>query len=209
VALLLFSKRSIYMPKPALIYCRVSGKAQEEVGTSLESQEAACVQHAEQLGFQVGSIVRETYSGIQLWDRPKLSEARIDIKAGKYGALIAYAVDRLSRDPIHLAIISDDCDRGGVQLLFVTEQMDDTEEGRLVRYIKGYAAKKEHEKIKERTMRGRHQRGLQGKVPNAGVELTATAGTGSRECASSTSPRLGSSRRYSPGQLTSTTAPGW
>lgn len=37
--------------KAALIYCRVSTKGQEEDGTSLDSQEAACMRHAEALGI--------------------------------------------------------------------------------------------------------------------------------------------------------------
>ena len=155
--------------REALIYCRVSGKTQEN--TSLESQEAACVKHAEALGYQVGCTIKEVYTGADLWDRPKLSEARVDIRRGKYGALIAYSTDRLSRDPIHLAIIADDCERGNCDLLFVTESFDDSDEGKLVQYIRGYANKREREKIKDRTMRGRYQRALDGKVSNAGREL--------------------------------------
>jgi site-specific DNA recombinase len=155
--------------KEALIYCRVSGKSQEN--TSLESQEAACVKHAEALGYQVGCTIKEAYTGAELWDRPKLSEVRADIRTGRYGALIVYSTDRLSRDPVHLAIIADDCERGHCELLFVTETFEDSDEGKLVQYIRSYANKREREKIKERTMRGRHQRALDGKVSNAGREL--------------------------------------
>jgi DNA invertase Pin-like site-specific DNA recombinase len=47
----------------ALIYCRVSTNKQE---ASLASQERACLAHAKSLGFTVGEIVRETFSGAQL-----------------------------------------------------------------------------------------------------------------------------------------------
>jgi len=155
----------------ALIYCRVSTKRQGEEGLSLESQQAACVQHAESLGYTVESTTQEVYTGSELWDRPLLARDRNDIRAGKYQALIVYAIDRLSRNPIHLALIAEECERAGCALIFVSEPLDSSPEGRLIAYVKGYAAQIEREKIRERTMRNKHQRVLNGKVPNAGCEL--------------------------------------
>ena len=48
---------------------------------------------------------------------------------------------------------------------FVSEPLDDTPEGQLIRFVHGYAAKVEHDKIKERTMRGRRARIQTGKPP--------------------------------------------
>jgi DNA invertase Pin-like site-specific DNA recombinase len=45
----------------AIIYCRVSTKRQEDEGTSLDSQEAACVTHAQTLGFTSWRVTREVY----------------------------------------------------------------------------------------------------------------------------------------------------
>src|SRR5207248_2347412 len=104
-------------------------------------------------------------------DRPLLAEARADVMRGKYQALIAYATDRLSRDPIHLAIIADECARAGAQLIFVTEPLDASEEGALIRYVKGYASKIEREKIRERNMRGKHATVRNGNVPTWGLPL--------------------------------------
>jgi len=86
----------------ALIYCRVSTRNQEQEGTSLESQADVCIRHAEALGYMVGRVTQEVYSGAELWDRPMLARDRADLKAGEFQALVAYATDRLSRDPIHL-----------------------------------------------------------------------------------------------------------
>jgi site-specific DNA recombinase len=59
-----------------------------------------------------------------------------------------------------------------VALHFVSETFDyDDDEAALVRYVKGYSSKKEREKIRERTLRGKYTRALQGKVHNAGSEL--------------------------------------
>jgi len=40
----------------------------------------------------------------------------------------------------------------------VTKDLDNTELGKLISYIRGFASKLEAEKIKERTMRGKMQR---------------------------------------------------
>src|SRR5512138_1574749 len=90
--------------KVAIIYCRVSTKSQQEEGTSLETQERGCTKYAEGLGYSIGRVTKEVYSGAELWDRPLLSKDRDEIRAGRYQALICYAVDRLSRSVAHLAI---------------------------------------------------------------------------------------------------------
>jgi site-specific DNA recombinase len=129
------------------------------------------VKHAESLGYEVGRMTREVYTGAELWDRPKLASDRADLKAGRFQALVAYSTDRLSRDPIHLAIIADECNRSGVELVFVTEPLEASPEGALIRYVKGYAAQMEREKIRERSLRGRKARVLNGKIHGAGREL--------------------------------------
>lgn len=154
----------------ASIYCRVSTAGQEEHGTSLDSQEREGVAHAAALGYTVGRITREVYTGAELWDRRKLSQDRADLKSGKFAALICYSTDRLSRDPIHLAILAEACERAGVALHFVSETFDDSDEAALIRYVKGYSSKKEREKIRERSMRGTYQRALNGKIHNMGPE---------------------------------------
>jgi site-specific DNA recombinase len=155
----------------ALVYCRVSTKGQEQDGTSLDSQEAACVAHAQAQGYTVDRITREVYSGSELWDRPLLARDRADLKFGKFAALVSYATDRLARDPIHLAIIADECARADVALIFVTEPLDSTPEGQLIQYVKGYAASIERAKIRERTLRGKHTRLLRGMLHSHAPEL--------------------------------------
>ena len=50
-------------------------------------------------------------------------------------ALVAYAVDRLGRDPIHVGIIGQECDRWGCALIFVSEPLDTSNEGQLIAYV--------------------------------------------------------------------------
>ncbi|MEJ7615833.1 MAG: recombinase family protein [Pyrinomonadaceae bacterium] len=155
----------------ALVYCRVSTRHQEEEGSSLESQAEACIQHAKSLGYAVGRVTKEAYSGAELFDRPLLGRDRADIRAGAFQAIIVYAVDRLSRNVAHLAILSEECDRSGCQLLFVTEQLDNTPEGKLMQSVKGYVAEVERLKIRERTMRGRKTKLQQGRPIFNGWDL--------------------------------------
>jgi len=157
--------------RKALIYCRVSTTNQEKEGTSLDSQAEACAKHALTLGYSIGRITKEVYSGAELYDRPKLARDRTDLAAGDFQALICYSTDRLSRDPIHLAIIALELERVGVDLIFVTEPMDRSDEAGLIRYVKGYAAKMEREKFRERSLRGKQARILAGKIHGSGIDL--------------------------------------
>ncbi len=151
----------------AAIYCRVSTKDQEREGTSLQSQLDACEKLAQERGYEVpeGFTIMETYSGLSI-DRPKLNEIRQWVRDDEVDAVIAYTLDRLSRDPVHFIILQEELDRAGVMLIMVTEDVDSSDMGKLIAHIKGFAAKLEAEKIKERTMRGKRTKALQGKMPN-------------------------------------------
>jgi len=151
----------------AAIYCRVSTEDQEREGTSLQSQLEACLKKADELGYEVPKefIILETYSGLTL-DRPKLPRLRQWVRDKEVDAAIDYTLDRLSRDPVHLIILLEELEKAGVELILVTETVDNSDLGKLITYIKGYAAKLEAEKIRERTMRGIRERIKAGKMPS-------------------------------------------
>ncbi len=156
----------------AAIYCRVSTSKQVE-GTSLETQEQFCREYAGRQGYAVDSalVMREVYTGEELWDRPKLAMLRDELRRRNVDVLIAYAVDRLSRDPVHLLVVLSEVEHAGGAVEFVTEPVDDTPEGQLVQFVRGYAAKLERAKIRERTLRGKRARVEHGKIHNSGTEL--------------------------------------
>jgi len=151
----------------AAIYCRVSTEDQEKEGTSLDSQLEACLKKAHEVGYDVPKefIILETYSGLTL-DRPKLPQLRQWVRDKQAEAVIAYTLDRISRDPIHFIILQEELEKAGVELMLVTETIDSSDLGKLITYIKGYAAKLEAEKIRERTMRGIRERIKAGKMPS-------------------------------------------
>ena len=157
----------------AAIYCRVSTVGQEEEGTSLMTQEEYCRKYAAENGYRVDEthVYRDVYTGTELWERPRLTELREAIRQNAISFVIAYAIDRLSRDPVHLGVILNEAEHHGVLVEFVTEPLDNTPEGQLIRFVRGYAAKVEAEKIRERSLRGKRARIQAGKIHNHGPEL--------------------------------------
>ncbi len=109
-------------------------------------------------------IILETGSRLIL-DRPKLNQLRQWVRDKQVDAVIVYVLDCLSGDPVHTIILEDELERSGVQLISVTEDIDSSDLGKLVSYIRGYAAKLEVEKIRERTTRGKLSSAKEGKQP--------------------------------------------
>ena len=159
--------------KRAALYPRVSTGKQEEEGTSLGTQEAACRKYAAEHGYTVAEehVYREVHTGTELWERPQLARMREAVRRRDVDVVVAFAIDRLSRDPVHMGVIVSEADHAGVGVEFVTEPLDNSPEGQLIRFVRGYAAKVEHEKIKERSIRGKRARAESGKIIPAGRPL--------------------------------------
>ena len=145
------------------IYTRVSTDNQEQEGTSLQTQLEACLSYCHDKGYDVTYRFIEAYSGLTL-DRPKLNELRELVRAGDVDVIVVYCLDRLSRDPTHGVILTQELEKHGVTLEAVTETVDSTELGKLIAYVKGFASKLEAEKIRERTLRGRRARAKAGRM---------------------------------------------
>lgn len=150
----------------AALYARVSTEDQEREGTSLESQTEALLKKARELGGEVSKecVLQEVFSGLTL-DRPKLTELREWVKRKEIDAVIVYSTDRLSRDPVHLLLLVDEFEKAGVRIHFITEPLDNSLEGQLLGFVRGWASKVEALKIRERTMRGKLSRAKEGKHP--------------------------------------------
>jgi len=147
----------------AAIYCRVSTTMQED-NYSLPTQEEACRKHAAALGYEVAALYQDVHSGYELWERKGLTALREAARTGAYDAIIAYEPDRLSRRQVHSAVLIDECERHGVELLFVIGQHDKTALGEFLANVRTFAAEMEREKFKERSMRGIQARMQSGKL---------------------------------------------
>jgi site-specific DNA recombinase len=87
------------------------------------------------------------------------------IRANDIDVVVVHCLDRLSRDPTHGVILTEELKNHNVTLEAVTETIESTELGKLISYIRGFASKLEAEKIRERTMRGKSARLKEGKLP--------------------------------------------
>ncbi|MBA7630781.1 hypothetical protein ES703_38306 [subsurface metagenome] len=157
--------------KTASVYCRVSTEDQEKEGTSLQTQLEACLNYCQEKEYQVAYRFSEAYSGLTL-ERPKLNEVRELARAGDIDIVVVYCLDRLSRDPTHGVILTQELEKHNVTLEAVTETVDSSELGKLISYIRGFASKLEAEKIRERTMRGKKAKARMGQIPGGGFART-------------------------------------
>ncbi|MFN8472253.1 MAG: recombinase family protein [Anaerolineae bacterium] len=157
------------MGKRTALYIRVSSSLQEDDGSSLATQEEYGRRYASSKGYHIDEshIYREVHTGLELWERPQLTRLREQIRRRAVDVVVVYAIDRLSRDPVHLGVILSEAEHAGVAVEFVAEPFDDSPEGQLVRFVRGYAAKVEHEKFRERSQRGKLARVQSGKLMHA------------------------------------------
>jgi site-specific DNA recombinase len=156
----------------AAIYCRVSTDNQEREGTSLQTQLENCLTYCQDKGYyDVAYRFSEAYSGLTL-DRPKLTELRELVRSGDIDVIVCYSLDRLSRDPTHGVILIQELEKYNVSLEAVTEDVENTELGKLISYIRGFASKLEAEKIRERTSRGRRAKAKLGHITGGGFART-------------------------------------
>src|SRR5918993_5674417 len=70
---------------------------------------------------------------------------------------------------MHRAILDDEFGRYGTRLVALDDWGDDSHEGELLKYMKGWVSKGERLKTAERTRRGKIQKARSGKIIGSGV----------------------------------------
>jgi len=146
------------------IYVRVSTDAQAEKGYSLQTQLAACRKKAEELGATyIVDHVDDGYSGSYI-DRPAMNDLRAALKSGNVDLVICYDPDRLARNLAHQLIITDEIEKSGARLIFVSVTFEDSPEGKLFYSMRGAISAYEREKIRERVVRGKRGKAQSGKI---------------------------------------------
>jgi DNA invertase Pin-like site-specific DNA recombinase len=153
----------------AVIYVRVSTEDQAENGTSLETQELACLRRASELGRAVHAILRdEGVSGALYEARGGVQSALRAVEEGKADVLIVHSISRLSRDVEHQQAISKRVARAGARLEVCDLPSSDTEEGDLMFGITGAFAQYERKLIRKRTLAGSRRVAEKGRQPSRG-----------------------------------------
>lgn len=149
--------------KSAAIYARVSTTNQADNGTSLQSQVGACQKYAEQNGYTVTTVFKESKSGSNL-ERPQLDQMREMARKGEIQAVIFYALDRLSRDETDTLILAREWQRNGIEMKCATVNLEDTLQGQFMLSMLAAVGKLENADRLERFMRGKRQTVRNGKV---------------------------------------------
>ena len=151
------------------IYVRIS---KDVAGQSLgvQRQEEECRALAEKLGWDVADLyVDNDLSATSGVRRPNYERLLEDMRAGKLGAVVAWHVDRLTRQPRELeTLISIADDKRVVFALCRAGELDlSTSSGRLVARLLGAVARHEAELKSERQVAQKHQSAVAGN-PNMG-----------------------------------------
>jgi len=149
--------------KSAIIYARVSSDDQVR-GYSLDQQIGALREWAAREDYEVQEEVRdEGWSGAYL-ERPGLDRVRDLVEGREVRVVVAQDADRITRDPAHRAFIDGEFERFGTRLLALDDWGDDTHEGELLKYLKGWVSKGERLKISERSRRGKREKARRGET---------------------------------------------
>src|SRR2546422_6561211 len=136
--------------KRAVIYCRVSTDKQEIDGESLEYQEEKCRRYTELHDIDIVIVLTEAKSGfIHYSHREKLAMARQLIRDHMADMLIVFDLRRFSRNFVHSAMIFEEIESNGGEIVSVSENIDNSLTGKLIRSILAWSAESEREKIVE------------------------------------------------------------
>jgi len=124
----------------AVIYLRVSTKeqaAKDETGEgySIPAQREACVRHIIDRGWNLAGEFTDAGESARTADRPMLRALLRRVAEGEIGAVVVHKIDRLARSMDDHVAIRAALRRGGVQLVSVTENIEETASGRLVEGI--------------------------------------------------------------------------
>jgi site-specific DNA recombinase len=124
----------------AVIYLRVSTKEQaakdeSAEGYSIPAQREACVRYIGEHGWNLTGEFTDAGESARTADRPMLKALLRRVADGGLGAVVVHRIDRLARSMEDHVAIRAALRRAGVQLVSVTENIEETASGRLVEGI--------------------------------------------------------------------------
>jgi len=122
-------------------------------------------------GWTLVESIRDSASGASL-DRPGIERLRLLLRQGSVDMIVAYAVDRRSRNQSHIGVLFDEVEQAGAQLQFVTEKFEDTAFGRLILTAPAFIGEVERAEIAERTMGIRMRRRRPGRFPREPAKVS-------------------------------------
>jgi len=155
-----------YVPQVrAALYARVSSERQAQENT-IDSQVEALRTRIREDGLTVDEelcFTDEGYSGSTLV-RPALERLRDQAAAGAIDRLYIHSPDRLARRYAYQALLVDEFQKCGVELVFLNRPLGKGAEDDLLLQVQGIVAEYERAKILERSRRGKLHAAQRGRV---------------------------------------------
>ncbi|MDB5009193.1 MAG: hypothetical protein JWP45_3586 [Mucilaginibacter sp.] len=151
--------------KKAVIYCRVSTKEQAEEGNSLVSQERLCREYAAKEGYEVAEVFIERGESAKTAERKELQRMLTFCTSKKdfIHAVIAYKVDRISRNIADYSLIKVRLKKFNVVIKSITEFFEDTPAGRFMENIIANVGQFDNDVRTERAVGGMREATLEGR----------------------------------------------
>ncbi len=154
-----------YNPRKAVIYCRVSSRAQEAEGHGLESQETRCRQHAAQKGYEIVAVFPDTISGGgDFMQRPGMVSllAFLDDQPDDRFVVIFDDLKRFARDTRFHLDLREAFRKRNASIECLNFKFDDTPEGEFIETImaaQGALERKQNGRQVAQKMKARMQNG--------------------------------------------------
>ena len=151
--------------KRAVIYCRVSTKEQADEGNSLVSQERICREYAIKEGYEIAEVFIEKGESAKTAERTELKRmlSFCTAKKGNAHAVIAYKVDRISRNIADYTQIRLLLKKFHVDIKSVTEYFEDTPAGRFMENIIANVGQFDNDVRAERSLGGMREATQEGR----------------------------------------------
>lgn len=142
--------------KRAVIYCRVSSKEQVDEGNSLSTQEKNCREYAITNGFDIARVFVEKGESAKTQNRTelKLLLSFCADRKNKIEAVIAYKIDRISRNTDDYSQIRILLNRYGVEIKSTSEYFENSPAGRFMENIIANVAQFDNDVRTERSING-------------------------------------------------------
>jgi site-specific DNA recombinase len=157
--------------KTALSYLRVSTAEQAHSagsteGYSIPAQREACQRKASELGAEVIAVFADPGASARSADRPQLQALLAHLaEQGGVDYVIVHKIDRLARNRADDVEIQIAIERAGAQLVSVTESVDKTPSGKLVRNIMADLAEFYSANLATEILKGSTEKARRGGTP--------------------------------------------
>ncbi|HZB82044.1 MAG TPA: recombinase family protein [Rubrobacteraceae bacterium] len=127
--------------KRAILYARASTDDQVRTGYSLAQRLEALRDYARREGYEVTDEVTDPGESGTSLVRPGMDKVRDLVEAGGVDGVLAQDADRITREPGHRAYLDEEFEKYGTVLRALDDWGDDSHEGQLLKYVKGWSAK--------------------------------------------------------------------